>query len=335
MGVPLKGDILENFDMFKRETLELGIVKTIGDPYKTFEKDPKLMLTALRISAAQGFIIDTETLKAAHEKKELLKQLSSEDIKPEFERYIVLENAGRHFSKNKDIWFEIFPEFRSCVGFDQHNPNHCYDVFSHIMATVDAVEPKLNLRLAAFFHDVAKPVCFTFNEQKMGRFYGHTDKSANMAKDALERLNFNNDLIANVCKLISLHNISKRDSDEYAKMWIMKSSKQDVLELLELVRADCFSHDICYHDRLLTLSGLKARIEKLLLEDGCFFENELDIDDGDFINLGINEQSVIKMTKATLLHKVVFEGLKNNKLLLSEKAIEIVNFGVFCDTPTP
>ncbi len=334
MCVPLKGDILENFDIFGREATEQGIVKTVDDPLKTFEKDPKMMLTALRLSAALDYTIDPKTLNAAYSAKAMLKQLSSEEIKSEFERFIVLENAGKHFAKNKEIWFEIFPEFKPCIGFNQHNPNHCYDVFYHIMATVDEVEPKLNLRLAAFFHDVAKPVCLTFNERNMGRFYGHTEKSADMAKDVLERLNFDNDLISNVCKLISLHNISKRDSDEYAKMWIMKSSKQDVLELLELVRADCFSHDSCYHDRLLTLSGLKTRIEKMLLNDGCFFVNELDIDDGDLINLGISGQSLIETTKATLLHKVVFEDLKNNKDMLSEKAIEIVNCGVFCDTPT-
>ncbi len=335
MCVPLKGDILENFDIFGREAIERGIVKTVGDPYETFENTPKLILTALRLGATKCYEIEPETLNAAHLAKASLKQLSSEDIKSELERFIVLENAGKHFSNNKEIWFEIFPEFKPCVGFEQHNPNHCYDVFHHIMATVDAVEPKLNLRLAAFFHDVAKPLCLTFNEQKMGRFYGHTDKSASIAKDILERLNFNDDLIINVCKLISLHNISKRDSDEYAKMWIMKSSKQDVLELLELVRADCFSHDSCYHDRLLTLSGLKARIEKLLLEDRCFFENELDIEDSDLINLGIHEQSVIEMTKTALLHKVVFDGIENKKQQLSEKAIEIVNLGIFCDTPTP
>lgn len=51
------------------------------------------------------------------------------------------------------------------VGFDQRSPHHCYTLFEHCIHTVDHINSEANnvmtdadlLRVAAFFHDIAKP----------------------------------------------------------------------------------------------------------------------------------------------------------------------------------
>ena len=66
------------------------------------------------------------------------------------------------------------------VGFDQRSPHHCYTLFEHCIHTVDHINSEANnvmtdadlLRVAAFFHDIAKPqVAFEKNGHLV--FYGH------------------------------------------------------------------------------------------------------------------------------------------------------------------
>ncbi len=309
--------------------IENKVIKAVGCASERFSEDALRILRALRFSAVLGFSIEQKTFEAALNCKDNVRQLSSERIKSELEKFIVAKDAGRYLLEQKEIWFEVIPELRVCDGFDQHSDNHCFDVLSHIAAAIDAVEPKLNLRLAALFHDIAKPCCMTINERNQGRFYGHMEKSAEVAKQVLTRLRFDKKLIKNVCELISLHNLSKRDCDIYAKTWIMKSSREDVLDLVELIRADCVAHAPGYHDRLETLSGLKKRIEAMLDGDYCFFKNELNIDGNDIMAIGVEAGCDIEKIKECLLQQVAFEQLENEKSVLIEKARHIVNMQMF------
>ena len=98
------------------------------------------------------------------------------------------------------------------VGFDQRSPHHCYTLFEHCIHTVDHINSEENnvmtdtdlLRVAAFFHDIAKPqVAF----EKNGRlvFYGHAHKSADMAEGLLINLGFDTEEISLICFFIKHH----------------------------------------------------------------------------------------------------------------------------------
>lgn len=82
----------------------------------------------------------------------------------------------------------------SMVGFDQRNPHHCYTLFEHCLRTAADIEVKhgddILLKVAAFFHDVAKPVVA---KEKDGRlvFYGHAALSARMIKPVLINMGYN------------------------------------------------------------------------------------------------------------------------------------------------
>ena len=64
------------------------------------------------------------------------------------------------------------PEIKDMKGFQQHNFHHIYDVLTHTAVVIESTPPLLHLRLAALFHDIAKPRCFT-SDEKGGHFYGH------------------------------------------------------------------------------------------------------------------------------------------------------------------
>lgn len=60
------------------------------------------------------------------------------------------------------------------VNFQQRNPHHCYDLFTHSLYTVADIKdtaPAL-LRVAAFFHDIGKPSVVMGKQERLV-FYGH------------------------------------------------------------------------------------------------------------------------------------------------------------------
>lgn len=82
------------------------------------------------------------------------------------------------------------------------NPKyHDYDVFEHIMQTVKFAPP--SVRLAALFHDVAKPMCLA----RDGNMYNHPLESAAIARRELGAtgLKLSNAEVDFTCRLIENH----------------------------------------------------------------------------------------------------------------------------------
>lgn len=92
------------------------------------------------------------------------------------------------------------------ISFDQQNPHHCYDLFTHTLYTVASIKktaPVL-LRIAAFFHDIGKPLVAM---EKKGRlvFYDHAQKSCEIAFPLLKEMGYSDDEISEVCFYIKHH----------------------------------------------------------------------------------------------------------------------------------
>ena len=77
------------------------------------------------------------------------------------------------------------------VGFDQRNPHHRYDLFTHTLHTVEGVGKGASalLRTAAFFHDIGKPDMARVKVDKLV-FYGHPQRSAEISKPLLHALGY-------------------------------------------------------------------------------------------------------------------------------------------------
>lgn len=110
-------------------------------------------------------------------------------------------------SKTKDELSVLIGEASAViVSFDQRNPHHCYDLFLHTLHTVANIKetaPAL-LRVAAFFHDIGKP---SVAMEKQGRlvFYGHAQKSADVAYPILKEMGYSDAEINEICFYIKHH----------------------------------------------------------------------------------------------------------------------------------
>jgi tRNA nucleotidyltransferase (CCA-adding enzyme) len=127
----------------------------------------------------------------------------------------------------------ILPELTAGFGVDQ-NEWHAYDVYHHTLATVDAASADdLTLRLAALFHDIAKP------QTKDGpHFYRHEIVGEDVARAALSRLRFSNEQTDMVARLVRGHMFSSdpEQTDKALRRFIRRVGP-DALERLFALRA--------------------------------------------------------------------------------------------------
>lgn len=145
-------------------------LRTVCSPDVKFTEDSVAILRMIRYSAVLDFQPDAETAAAAFNLRENLKNVAPEELRDELSAILMCDLAGSLIWRYRSIIYQIIPELESCEGFDQHNPNHCFDILGHICATVDNVEPDLILRLAALLHDIGKPECFSVSDSGRGRF---------------------------------------------------------------------------------------------------------------------------------------------------------------------
>ncbi len=170
-----------------RADLEAGILRAVGDPGLRFREDALRILRALRFAARFHLTIEDNTRRAMDGEIAGLDALAKERIFSELEGFLCKATAADLLA-GANILCRILPELAPCVGFDQKNPHHEFDVFTHTARVVEGVPPEAALRLAALFHDIGKPETFFQDEQGVGHFYGHATVSAERADAILRRL---------------------------------------------------------------------------------------------------------------------------------------------------
>ena len=165
---------------------------------------------------------------------------------------ILLTNKpSLYIKKNEKELFEMIPELKYSKGFNQNNIWHVYDVYEHILHVIDNVPNNLILRLTALFHDIGKPFVYTEDENKMGHFYGHWDKSNEIFNSFANKYNLDKDLVEIVSKLITYHDIriNKLSKEELQDLVII-FNMDEIKMLFELKRSDLLAQNPKFHSLL-------------------------------------------------------------------------------------
>jgi poly(A) polymerase len=101
----------------------------------------------------------------------------------------------------------------------------------------------LTLRLAALFHDVAKPRC---RREEAGKvtFYGHDVEGEKMTREIMARLKFSNDEIDAVALLVRHHMrlLGLKDFSDSAARRLLRDLKDQTERFVELCEADSAAH---------------------------------------------------------------------------------------------
>ena len=188
--------------------LENKIIKAIGQPEQRFQEDYTRMLRAIRFSCQLNFEIENKTLSTIKKKAEEIRSIPKERINEELTKIIMSDNAETGLRSMQKIGLIkiLIPELEEGVGVGQ-NKEHIYEVFEHNIRSLGAAAQKkfkLEIRLAALFHDIGKPMAKE-GDGPNSTFYNHDQMGAKMTKEILKHLNYPNDIIKKVTHLVRYH----------------------------------------------------------------------------------------------------------------------------------
>ena len=187
--------------------IENKIIRACANPLERIKEDPLRALRAVRLAATLGYTIDGKTAEAVKQSAELLRKVSLERIRDEFEKILVgpFPRRGLELLLELNLLAVCLPEIMSSVNCAQ-NRFHSADVFVHTLDVLDNTRADLLLRLSALFHDIGKPHTISIDEETGDRhFYKHETVGADITSKALSRMKFSNEVNEATTALVRLH----------------------------------------------------------------------------------------------------------------------------------
>jgi tRNA nucleotidyltransferase (CCA-adding enzyme) len=315
-------------DLFGGEAdLQAGIIKAVGNPTERFTEDALRMLRALRFSAQLGFEIEPATYQAIKELAPTLERISAERIQVEMVKLV----TSPHPERIRDVYETgltkiFFPEFDTMMECDQVNKHHMYTVGEHTIVAMGLVPEDKVLRLAMMLHDVAKPVCKTTDENGQNHFKMHPVKGADMAREILRRLKFDNDTVAKVCNLVKNHDDRPEISQRNVRRMIIRVGQENFDDLLAVKRADTLAQSM-YHreEKLAYIDELQRVYNEIVAAGDCLRIKDLKINGKDLIALGVPQGQQIGAILNAIFDEVVENPSLNDRETLLNKARSMVN----------
>ncbi len=145
------------------------VIRTVGDPIARFTEDGLRPYRACRFASQLGFTIEANTFEAIKKCLNVSSLVSTERVRDEFMKLLLKSPKPSHgidLLKDSGLLNLFFPELVATIGVKQEI-GHAYDVYTHLLRTVDLAPD--NVKLAALFHDIAKPE----TSKNAGNLYGH------------------------------------------------------------------------------------------------------------------------------------------------------------------
>ena len=294
-----------------REDLQNHVLRAVREPSLRFTEDALRILRGVRFAVKYDLQPEEKTLDAMVALSPRLENIASERIFDELCKLLPLVKA-EELLQFAPILCQVIPELGPTLGFDQKNAHHAYDIFTHIAHVTEAVPPQLPLRWAALLHDVGKPATFTLDEQGQGHFYGHAEKSAEMADTILRRLKAPNSLRQQVTQLVSLHMTLIHPEKKVVRRWLGRLGKETMEQLLTLQEADMGSKGTGKPAELAQFAEIRRLMAEIQAENACLSLKDLAVNGRDLMALGYNGKD-IGVALQSLLEAVLDVHLPNEK----------------------
>lgn len=336
-------------DPFKgKKDIKNRIIRTVGNPHERFMEDGLRPIRALRFASKLGFKIETSTYEEIgnQEVQTKIKSISIERFRDEFEKIMKSPkpSVGLKLMEETGILDLFIPEFkicRNCIQSD-YRSFHKFDVLDHMFYACDgAPKDKLNVRLAALFHDIGKPAAKSIKVESIFHtesqsykdietvtFFNHESYSEKITKDIMTRLKFSNEQINNVTHLVKEHmfHYEHNWTEAAVRRFIIRAKQECLEDLFDLRMADMYGMwnqpvEIKYSESIELLLELKERIKKELEKENALSLKDLKINGKDLIDLGFEPGKQLGVILEDLLNSV----LEDPELNVKEKLLQIAN----------
>ncbi|PKN03119.1 hypothetical protein CVU76_03345 [Candidatus Dojkabacteria bacterium HGW-Dojkabacteria-1] len=313
--------------------INLKLIRAVGTPIERFKEDGLRAFKACRLASQLDFEIEEETFEAIKQSIPVAKQVSMERIRDEFMKLLLNSpkpSKGIELMRQTGLLNIFLPELLEGYGVEQ-KLYHSHDVYWHSLRTCDAAED--SVKLAALFHDIAKPRTDMGN----GHFYGHDSVGTQMVEEIMKRLKFSKTEIERTKALVRNHMFyyphtegevdrEKMDklmltqwSDSAVRRFLKRVGEENVEDLFKLRIADASSNpNTAFKPEEIT--ELQKHISKVRQEDMALKITDLDINGEDLKSIGVEPGKKMGDILNKLLDMVIEDPLLNTKEKLLEEA---------------
>ena len=335
-----------------QQDIKAKLIRTVGVAHERFMEDGLRPVRALRFAAKLGFSIENNTYSEIF-KEEIQKKvisISIERFRDEFEKIIKapLPSVGLKMMEETGILSLFIPEFDVCRGCVQsdYRAFHKFDVLDHLFYACDgAPADKLNVRLAALFHDIGKPAAKKLHKETVLdgdkndgstkeiekiTFYNHESFSEKITEKILVRLRFPNETVHNVCHLVKEHMFHYETgwSDAAVRRFIVRVKPECLEDLYDLRLADMYGMynekvDARYSASVTLLHELDERVKKELEKKTALSLKSLAVNGCDLMAAGIPAGKELGRILNELLDCVLEDPEMNKRDILLETAKKI------------
>ena len=330
-----------------RADLEARRLRTVST--QSFREDPLRLVRALRFVSQLGFEPDEELLAQMREEAPAVKLVSGERIggglaadgMGELSKLLLGAEPIRalRLARDTGVLVELLPEFATAIGFDQESRYHDLTVDEHTFAVVQATANQgfpLQVRLAALFHDLGKPLVGWRGRDGRLHYYakpgfaahGHDQVGADLAAGALRRLRYPNALRQRVVRIVRRHMFQPGKGDaRRARRFLRRNGDELAFDLLDHKHADLLGKrgtdgeppPLKEIDALLRFRTVVSRSARARTGS-----RDLAVDGNDLIKLGFRPGPQLGRILHELLDVVVDEPELNTRDELLSRAKEHV-----------
>ena len=311
LAMDVSGRVLDYVD--GRRDLSTRIIRCVGDPDLRMKEDALRILRALRFSSVLGFEVESQTRHSLSRNKNLLTKVSSERVLSEMNCLLCGADVEKVLLRYFDVLAVILPEILPMQGFEQHNPHHIYDVWTHTARVVGNTPPDAAIRWAALFHDSGKPAAFTLDETGIGHFYGHPKISCDLANAALLRLRADTKTRERVETLVLYHDAEIEPVAKIVRRRLCRFGEPVFRDLLAIKRADTLAQSDKSHYRLAEIDQVTSLLDTVLADRACFSLRDLAINGEDVMSAGIPSGPLVGAILREILRQVIDETVPNEK----------------------
>ncbi len=332
-----------------QEDIKNKLIRTVGIAHERFMEDGLRPVRALRFASKLDFCIEKDTYSEIF-KEDIQKKVASisiERFRDEFEKIMASPkpSVGMKLLEETGLLSIFIPEFKICRGCIQsdYRAFHKFDVMDHLLYACDGAHAdKLNVRLAALFHDIGKPAAKKIlketvldgdkndgstKEIETITFYNHEAIGEKITEKIMTRLRFSNDMIHNVCHLVKEHmfHYEANWSDAAVRRFIMRVQPENLEDLYDLRLADMYGMynekvDIRYSASVALLLELKDRVQKELEKNTALSLKSLAVNGRDLMEAGLPAGKELGRILNELLNCVVEDPAMNSKEILLKTA---------------
>jgi len=311
-----RAGIIDNFgglnDIFHRK------VACIGDPAIRFNQKPVRIMKALRTAAVLGFEIDGITSLAMHDFRKLLLHISPKRLVREFDIFLTELSSASYLIDYADVIAALIPEITPCVGFDQKSSLYIYDVWTHTAIAIENSPHDRDIRLALLLHDLAKPECFSLDEDGSGQFINHEKLGVEKARGILNRLGYDGKTADCVTTLINYHYVMIIDDYKTIRYMLAMLGKENFLKLNDMMKSNNKARNNLFSSNVGQLKNIRDIAVKII-EDNEYIDLEtLAISSADVSAMGFSGRNIGEILNM-LLMDVIDGKVENNREALIDR----------------